>query len=481
MNRSIGRRLKYLISILIGLMLVNCAQQPTLLDQVRQDGQLIVVTRNSPTTYYQGAATPLGMEYELASRFAEYLGVELKIVTRDNFNEILPMVMRGKAQIAAAGLTVTDARTRQVKFGPAYQSITQQLVYRIGGRKPRTIADLAGARIEVIGGSSHAEHLRQMQAFYPELTWHEVDGLDTEELMQRLEASEIDYTIADSNEMAQNQRFYPSLGVAFDISEKQQLAWAFQHSDDDSLLNAAEEFFDQMNKSKKLAQLMERYYGHVETLDYVGLRTYLADIRDRLPDLLPLFRQAGEESGIDWRLLAAMGYQESHWDADAVSHTGVRGIMMLTNDAAREVGVANRRDPAQSILGGARYYSMIRSRIADDVPEPARTWMALAAYNVGPGHVDDARKLAVSNGGDPDKWVDVKNTLPLLSQRKWFVKTRLGYARGREPVQFVANVRNYYDILVAVMGNRDMVPAESVPVEASLNAPSISAHTLSIL
>ena len=151
---------------------------------------------------------------------------------------------------------------------------------------------------------------------------------------------------------------------------------------------------------------------------------------------------------MDWRLLAAVGYQESHWDPDAVSPTGVKGLMMLTQDAAKDIGIKDREDPQQSILGGAKYLASMHKRIPDRIPEPDRTWLALAAYNVGLGHLEDARMLTLKNKGDADKWVDVKKNLPLLTKEKWFKQTRYGYARGREPVRYVENVRTYYDILV---------------------------------
>ena len=143
-----------------------------------------------------------------------------------------------------------------------------------------------------------------------------------------------------------------------------------------------------------------------------------------------------------------MGYQESHWNPKARSYTGVRGIMMLTQNTASELGIENRLDPLQSIEGGGRYLAKLRSRIDDEVQEPDRTWMSLAAYNVGYGHLSDARKLTSQLGKNPNLWIDVKDSLPLLSQRRYYRNTRYGYARGQEPVNYVQNIRRYYDVLV---------------------------------
>jgi membrane-bound lytic murein transglycosylase F len=437
----------FTLAVLLCLLLSACGHPVSILEQVQQQNQLIVLTRNSSTTYYEGPDGPTGFEYELARRFADYLGVELHIVTPPNFNNILPLVALGDAHLAAAGLTVTRKRQEKVRFGPVYHTITPQLVYRSGTRRPRSLADLDGT-LEVLAGSSHEERLEELQQQYPDLKWQSNSEQDSEELLAMVWQQLIDYTVADSSELSVNRHYYPELQAAFDIAEPESLAWAFPQGDDDSLYLAAVTFFNKIKRNGTLAQLIERYFGHIEDFDYVGTRRYQAHVEQRLPAYRDLFIAAGEEIGMDWRLLAAIGYQESHWDPDAVSPTGVRGLMMLTLDAADDLGIENRLDPEQSIRGGAEYLVRMRERIPERIPEPDRTWLALAAYNVGYGHLEDARILTVKNKGDADKWVDVKKNLPLLSKKKWFQQTRYGYARGREPVRYVENIRTYYDILV---------------------------------
>jgi len=428
-------------------LLVTACEKTPLLEQIKAHNELIVLTRNSPTTYYEGTDGPTGFEYDLANRFAEYLGVELRIVVPPNFNDILPLIQRGDAHLAAAGLTITDNRKEIVRFGPVYQKITPQLVYRSGTPRPKSLTDIKGP-IDVVAGSSHAERLGILKEKYPNLTWHEDEGVESEELLYLVWQQLYDYTIADSNELVINRRYYPELHPAFAISKPKPLAWAFARSDDDSLYNAAVAFFDKIKKDGTLDQLIDRYYGHIGKFDYVGTRRYQAHIEQRLPAYHDLFQEAANKFGMDWRLLAAIGYQESHWDPDAVSPTGVRGLMMLTHEAATDLAIDDLTDPEQSILGGTEYLQLMLRNIPDSIPEPDRTWLGLAAYNVGLGHLEDARKLTQQNGGNPDKWVDVKKNLPLLSKEKWFQKTRYGYARGREPVRYVENVRSYYDILV---------------------------------
>jgi len=431
----------------LAIVLAGCGKAPTLLEQVKQQNELVVLTRNSPTTFYEGPEGPAGLEYDLVKRFSESLGVELRMIVPPNFNDILPLVVRGDAHLAAAGLTVTDKRREIVRFGPSYQEITPQLVYRLGSSRPKTAGDLKGI-LEVVAGSSHVERLQELKVKYPDLEWEEKENTESEELLIDVWQQLIDYTVADSNELTINRRYYPELRPAFALSPPEPLAWAFARGEDDSLYNAAVAFFEKIRADGSLDQLIERYYGHITEFDYVGTRSYQAHIEQRLPAYREMFVKAAKDFGLDWRLLAAVGYQESHWNPDAVSPTGVRGIMMLTQAAAKDLDISNRLEPRQSIRGGARYLSDMIRRIPERVPEPDRTWLALAAYNVGLGHLEDARVLTQKNKGDYDKWIDVKKNLPLLSQKKWFKQTRYGYARGREPVRYVENIRSYYDILV---------------------------------
>ena len=449
---------RYPLIFLCCLALAACGRPETLLDRIKANDELIVVTRNAATTYYEGPYGPTGLEYDLALRFAQRLGVRLKIVVPDNFSDLLGMVERGEAHVAAAGLTITDARQRRVRFGPSYQTILPQLVYRTGGDPPKNLSQLPGL-LEVVSGSSHEETLAKLQTQYPQLSWISNSTQDSAELLQLVWDQLIDYTVADSNDVAIHQRFYPELRVAFDIDDPDELAWAFTAGADDSLYNEAVKFFKKLRSSGELDQLLERHYGHVQDFDYVGTRRYMSHIQQRLPRYIELFEAAAAETGLDWRLIAAVGYQESHWDETAESPTGVRGLMMLTLHTTKFLGLKDRDDPEESIRGGARYIKMMKDRLPERIGEPDRTWLALAAYNVGYGHLEDARVLTKKRGGNPDKWIDVKEALPLLAQKEWYKQTKYGYARGQEPVRYVENIRSYYDILVWDSESQPGVPA----------------------
>jgi len=461
-----------LVLIMFTLFIAACDLFPkSQLDSVKDEGVLRVLTRNSATTYYQGPHGPAGLEYDLAAGFAEYLGVKLKLETPATLSQVLHKIQAGEADIAAAGLTVTDERKALLNFGISYQRITPQLVYRVGTRAPKNLDALHGS-LEVVADSSHAERLRSLQEEHPELSFQKTSKLDSEQLLNLVWEQVIDYTVADSNEVAISRRFYPELRVAFDISPPQPLAWAFPPGEDRSLVDKAEEFLKLLKDNGQLDRLLERYYAYVSDFDYVGTRRYMKHIDQRLPRYQAWFEQAGKETGVDWRLLAAIGYQESHWNPKAVSPTGVRGLMMLTQATMQQMGINKSRHDAQaSIEGGARYIARVKKRIPERIREPDRTWMALAAYNIGYGHLQDARILAENDGADPDKWIDVKKYLPLLSQKKWYQQTRYGYARGREPVRYVENVRSYFDILNWIT-DRQRAPDRRTPA-LNVDSPAL--------
>ncbi len=468
--QSYGRAVRALPLILVGFFLTTFSTPPSRLAQVLHIGELDVVTRNSSTTFFTGPDGPQGFEYELASLFAEHLGVALNIYVPGNFSVMLDSVADGRADLAAAGLTVTEERSERFRFGPAYLDVTPQVIYRMGNRRPRSLADMVDGKFVVMANTRHTELLREFAPDYPGLTWTEDPDADSEELLFRVQNGEIDYTVADSTEFNISRYYYPEIRLAFDLGDPEPVAWAFRPGFDDSLYRASLPFFDELKSSGRLAQLIERAYGHATEFDYVGTRRFLEHIDSRLPRYQEYFIEAARSTGVDWRLLAAIGYQESHWNPRAVSPTGVRGIMMLTQSTARMLGIEDRVNPRQSIMGGARYLVRMRRRIPERITEPDRTWMALASYNVGFGHLEDARILTESQGGNPDRWADVRQRLPLLAQKKYYSKLKRGYARGWEPVIYVDNIRSYYDVLQWATSDRYLAYSQEPPDDEDSSA-----------
>lgn len=431
--------------IVLALSLVLMRSDP-IMEQIQEDGRLNVVTRNAPTTYFEGRDGPEGYEYELTQAFAEHLGVNVHYNVVDNIDGILRVVANGEAHLAAAGLTQTDARQQKGLFGPAYMTVAEQVVCRRDGKRPDSIEALSEVDLRVADGTSYINTLNRLQVDHPGLTWTVVGELSTEQVMQQVWEREVDCTVADSNIVSINRRYYPELTVEFDLSPERELAW-FLPSQARALQGKLEDWIDQARETGLLDELYQHYYGHIEIFDFVDTRAFRRRIASRLPKYKALFKKAAERYEIPWDLLAAQAYQESHWRPHAKSPTGVRGIMMLTRITAKSVDVSNRLDPEQSILGGARYLRRMMGRVPETVPEKDRLWFALAAYNVGMGHIHDARTLAKRQHRDPNRWIEIAEMLPLLTQEKYYETVKYGYARGTEPVMYVERIRNYRDIL----------------------------------
>jgi membrane-bound lytic murein transglycosylase F len=441
-------------------------QSPDLLTQIRDRGRLVVATRSGVTTYLADETGARGYEHDLADALAAELGVELEVLVLDSIEAVLAAVTEGQADLAAAGLTITEERARRVRFSRPYLHASELVVYRAGQTRPRQVDDLAGGRLAVVADSSHAETLRNWQQRLPHLSWAEAQLGHSLELLERVEQGDLDFTVVDSNVFRKSQGLFPTLRVGFEMTEPRPMAWALPaHARAHGLVTWVDRFLDNADQRGLLARLEERYYGHSPEINPRGLFTFSRNAEQRLPRYETLIRRVAAEEDLDWHLLAAISYQESHWNPRAVSPTGVRGMMMLTRPTAAEMGVSNRIDAEQSLRGGARYLKKILRRLPERIPEPDRTWLALAAYNVGFGHLEDARILTQQQGGDPDRWADVARHLPLLRQKEWYAQTRYGYARGDEPVTYVRNIRRYYNILALSEAAQSLPQLASLPVE----------------
>lgn len=431
------------------LLLAGCGQgQPPQdrLAQIQQRGELRVLTRNSATTFYEDRHGPSGPEHDMIQSFARALRVDVRYRTAASVGEVLEAVRAGTVDLGAAGITRTPARSRHISFGPGYQQVTQQVVCHRDGPMPDSIAELSQYDLQVIADSSYEERLQGLRGRYPGLSWTRVRTAGSEHLLERVGTGEIDCTIADSNVVMVNRRYFPELEVAFSLGAPDQLAWALA-GDSRRLSKALAAWFDAYRRSGALQRMQDRYYGHLNEFGYVDLHLYRQRIARRLPKFQALFQEAGRTTGLPWTLLAAQGYQESHWDPAAVSPTGVRGMMMLTRVTAGELGVEDRRDPRQSVMGGARYLRLLLERLPPEVTGRDRTWMALAAYNMGYGHLLDARALARARGLDPNRWLQLREVLPLLSQPGHYKDLPHGYARGEEARTYVRRIREFEDIL----------------------------------
>jgi len=421
---------------------------------IQARGELRVSTISSPLTYTAINNKVIGLDYELAQHFADYLGVKLKMTVRQNISQVFDDLDNGDADMLAAGLVYNSERSKNYQPGPTFYSVSQQLVYRVGSLRPRTLASLTADQLTIAPGHVVIDDLRALkEKKYPDLNWKVDEKLGTTALLGLVADGKLPYTIADSVAISLFQRVHPELAVALDVTDEQPVTW-FSPLDADQTLSAAMlDFFNGMNEDGTLARLEEKYLGHGDDFDYVDTRSFLRAVDNVLPDLKPLFEKYAQE--IDWRLLAAISYQESHWDALATSPTGVRGLMMLTKNTAQSLGLTDRTDAEQSISGGARYLQDMMDKVPETVPEEERIWFALAAYNMGYAHMIDARALTAKTKGNADSWSDVKQRLPLLSQKPYYSKLTYGYARGHEAYAYVENIRKYQISLVGYLMEKE--------------------------
>ncbi|MGQ5524962.1 membrane-bound lytic murein transglycosylase MltF [Chitinimonas sp. PSY-7] len=409
-----------------------------------QSGELVVLIRNGSTSFYIDAEGKYaGLEYDLVTRFAEEIGVKVKFVVAPRASEMTNRLARHEAHL---GVGITQQVNKKVTFGPAYLTLQPVLMYRNQQRKPRDLADLGDSKVLV--SSLLAPGIRAIQAQYPALKWQEAEHQDTEELIEKVDSGLIDYAIVSTHSALVAQNYYPGVGMAFNASDPQPFSWGWPTDAPPEFADQIQRYFKRVQEDGTLARLIDRYYGHAKRLQPIDATTFLSRRNTVLPRFRNLFVEAEASQGIDWRLLAALAYQESHWDPYATSAFGVRGMMMLTNDTADRLGVKDRLDPEQSIQGGAKYINILKDKLPARIPEPDRTWLALAGYNIGMAHLEDARILARRQKKSPDSWTDLKTVIPLLRNYEYFSTVKYGFARGGETVIFVENVRSYYDILV---------------------------------
>ncbi|WP_246129449.1 membrane-bound lytic murein transglycosylase MltF [Halovibrio variabilis] len=443
-------RLKLAVMLLALTMLSGCDSSESTATQVdppEPGGTLQVATRNSATTYFLDRdGEPAGPEHDLVEAFADAHDWQVEWTLLASTAEVLQALKAGKVQLAAAGLTHLPSRDEHFHRGPTHTDIVEQLVCHRDMRPlPRQVEEMAGIDIHVTADSSYAAKLQSLVNQYTGIAFEE-DSRTTEMLLTEVAEKRIDCTLADSNIVRTVRRHFPHLEVAMNLTSGDRLGW-YLPAGQRPLAERADQWMASTEGQASITAVNQRYYAYISEFDFVDLRALNQRIDERLPAYLQLFLQAEDETGMPADLLASLAYQESHWDPQAVSPTGVRGIMMLTQNTAQSLGVDNRLDPAAAIDGGARYLADRHERLPDTLPEPDRTYLALASYNIGRGHVLDAQQLARELGKDPNSWEDMKEVLPLKADKRYYPQTRYGYARGYEPVHYVQRIRNYQDVI----------------------------------
>jgi len=439
-----------LLLFMTGLCLLNNVLARDI-EAIKHSRVIYILTRNAPTTYYidrDGQAA--GMDYEIGVELAKSLGVIPKFIVKESISDILTSLRGGEGDVAIAGLTRTKGREKEFIFSNKYQSIKQQLVCNKkfilrNLKKKKNLKRIKNMEILVSKDSSYVQTLENLKKQGIEVNYATSSSLNTEDILGRIWEGKVDCTLADSNIVSIFLRTYPELKVHKSFRPEGLAILMPKKSSE--VKGVANDMIKSLLTTGELDKIEHRYYGHIENFDYYDYKVFKKRIKLRLNKYKKLFVKAGKLYGLDWRLLASVSYQESHWNPKAKSPTGVRGMMMLTRATAKQMKVRNRLNVAESIFGGAHYLSILIKRIPAYIPKKDRLWMALASYNVGYYHMRDARSIAIWKELNPNYWKDVKRSLPYLSKKSYFRKLPYGYARGNEPVIYVERIRRYYDIL----------------------------------
>jgi len=470
-------------NLLIAMLLTCCAAllvrsaPASKLEQVRTAGELRVLSRSGPVSHYQSPEGLTGFEYTLLKGFAHELGVKLVLV--DDSSTIEPLQVTDSATFDLASPSVINSHTTKARYEytTAFMDLSLQLIYNSAQTAPADVTALTGKKVLVVNSASIPLPLQELQKSLPNIHWELVENLEMTDLLDMVERGHADYAIVDSAIFDIHRYSYPHTQVAFAMQAPQALTWALAPSHDASLYQAAQTYLAKIKTNGQLAQISSQFFDQFIEVNTDDALMFSKRLERRFPRWEASIKAAAEKYSLDWQLVAAVGYQESHWIPNAESPTGVRGFMMLTPNTARELGVKDLDDPIQSILGGAKYLRYLMDTLTDTIQGDDRLYMALAAYNQGIGHLADARALTRTLKGDPNSWQDVSKAFPLLAREEYYSKATHGYARGWEPVLYVKNVMNYQKILafkenqqqlrIATSNNDDSLNFTKAPEEKS--------------
>ncbi|MDP3939141.1 MAG: membrane-bound lytic murein transglycosylase MltF [Deltaproteobacteria bacterium] len=424
---------------------------PSLSPAPARERELVILTIRGPTTYRDGPGGAAGFEHDLATAFAQSIGARPRFVLMAAPGEILDALARGEGDLGAAGLVRSERPEGKVRFGPSYQSVSLQVVCGRGRRAPSGVMDLPSRTLVVPAGSGEERTLAQLRQALPALAWESPEGAGAAALLAAVSRGKWDCTLASSALVALERRHRPGLKVAFDLGGPEPLAWALGPGSA-ALESRIITWLDRFRQSGQLDALLDRYYGFVEGLTGSEIQGFRGDVENVLPGFRKLFETAADKHDLPWTLLAALAYQESGWNPAAEGPRGTAGMMMLAAGTARLYGVTDPFDPVQSIEAGAGYLARMRAMVPKTVKGPDREWFALAAYNIGVAHMKDAYTLASRMGKNPNRWADLQEILPLLSEDEHQKTLRYGFARGEITVEHVKSVRNYQNMIERALG-----------------------------
>ena len=411
--------------------------------------RLLVATHIDPLGIREDeGGTYSGFEYDYLKLLGKRLNRKVEVIKYPNTTSAINAVIDGQAHLAAGGLT-RDARY-PVSWTAALRKVDYVLVRGRGNERAEISQekDLAGRSIMVRADTYLAGVIKDIQRRVPTLKIvHPATNRNDQELLKQLAEGHIDLLATEKVQFDHASRSVSDLVIAWDLPQTNSVAWALPAGYDAGLMRIIDEILDDADKSGDRASIEDRYFVYVRRLTAKDISLFRSRIKTHLPKYEEEFVLAGSTYKLDWRYIAAISYQESLWEESAKSYTGVLGLMMLTTDTAARMGVRDRTNPVQAIMGGSRYLAELRQNLEGQVPDPDRMWMVTAAYNIGPASLEAARKITHMQGKNDASWADIKAILPTLSDPSNARRFNTGPIRGGEAVIMTENIRNYYDLL----------------------------------
>lgn len=466
MLSQVSQKMRF-IALIFAVFLAGCGDSFN--QAIAKNNEFVILTRSGSAARAEDANGTAGFDHDLARLLAKSLGLESRIVVASSDSDIVHRLKNGEAHLAAAWLTTVD--DPEIRSSAPYFQSRNLLVTHEASLPLTSVAQLADKTVHVVADSRQEAALREIQKKVPRLNVATSATHNELDLMEGVASRRYEATLVNDAQFAVGSNYYPELQESLVIGPERPIGWLFAPDVSPELVSKANAFLERMQESGEMDRLKDRYFGHVERLTQADSVRFIERMRTILPAYRGFFQTAQLASGIDWRLLAALAYQESQWKPQATSPTGVRGMMMLTAETADHLGIGNRLDAAQSIDAGAQYINELRSALPAGIGEPDRLWMALAAYNLGMGHLNASRYLAKTLGTNPDSWYAMKKVLPLLAKPQYYSRLKSGKGRGGEAVIMVENIRVYNDIL-----NRHEAPYR--PLEGISAAPAVNLYPL---
>jgi membrane-bound lytic murein transglycosylase F len=430
------------------------------LSGLKKRQRLRMITRNGAATYYLYRGSPFGFEYELMHRFARQQGMRLDIVIPDDNESLIPWLNEGRGDVVAAMLTVTPERGERAGFTRPYFHDEEVVVTR-SDDNINDIQDLDGRTVFIRKSSSYYRTFRQLQAkvsgmrvkFAPE-------DMQTDEILQRVDEGSEDITICNQELLEIEQTYGRKLKAAIPVGGETNIAWAVRKSNPE-LLAALNRFIKKEYRGLFYNVQKQRYFKDSKVIARAD-SPWRLDKSGRISPFDDIVRKYAARNNLDWRLIVAQIYKEYRFHTKKRSWSGAEGLMQLLPRAAREVGVDGKlSDPETSIKAGVRYLRRMIDLFDPKLSLQTRIRFGLASYNAGRGHVLDARRLARRQGLSPDIWYgNVERAMLLLSKRKYYSKSRFGYVRGSEPVDYVREIEDRYFSYIKQLPEKKEVAAD---------------------